>query len=157
MFFQHFQQMNRRQPSARAQNFNHLRKKAFGMRLALYRGMEECTKVAVQYGVHIEVVCIAVWNPQAPSSWTPFEPAVLMRSLGPVELGHHSTIPHLGCSGKPRAPLTGKASLHGRARGRPRYTSPFPPHRRGCRGRLTRKASQRLSVSSSAARANFRK
>jgi hypothetical protein len=25
------------------------------MRLALYRGMEECTEVVVQYGVHIEV------------------------------------------------------------------------------------------------------
>jgi len=109
------------------------------MRLALYRDMEECTKVAVQYSVHIEVVCIGAWNPQTPSSWTQFEPAVLMRSLGPVELGHHSTIPHLGCFGKPRTRLTGKASLHGRARGRPRYTSPFPPHCRGCRGRLTRK------------------
>jgi hypothetical protein len=127
------------------------------MRLALYRGMEECTKVAVQYGMHIDEARIGVRNPQTPSSWTPFEPAVLMRSLGPVELGHHSTIPHLGCFGEPRTPLTGKASLHGRARGRPRYTSPFPPHSRGCRGHLTRKASQRLSVFLLAARTKFRR
>ena len=67
------------------------------MRLALYTGMEECTKVTIQYAVHIEVVRIGVWNPQTPSSWTQFERA---RSVGPVELGPHSMIPHLGCSGK---------------------------------------------------------
>jgi hypothetical protein len=32
----------------------------------------------------------------------------------------------LGRFGKPRTRLTGKASLHGRARGQPRYTSPSP-------------------------------
>ena len=127
------------------------------MRLALYRDMEECTKVAVQYSVHIEVVCIGAWNPQTPSSWTQFEPAVLKGSLGPVELGHHSTIPHLDCFGKPRTPLTVKASLYSRARGRPRYISPFLPHCRGCRGRLTRKTSRRLIVVSLAARTNFRR
>ena len=50
--------------------------------------------MAVQYTVHIDVVRIGVWNPQTPSSWTQFERAILMCSLGPVELGHHSTIPH---------------------------------------------------------------
>src|SRR5690348_1930476 len=124
------------------------------MRLALYRDMEECTKVAVQYSVHIEVVCIGAWNPQTPSSWTQFEPAVLMRSLGPVELGHHSTIPHLGCFGKPRTRLTGKASLHGRARGRPRYTSPSPSLQRLSRS-PHQKAPKRLIVFSSDSPANF--
>ena len=94
--------------------------------------------MAVQYAVHIDVVRIGVWNPQTPSSWTQFERA---RSLGPVELGPHSTIPHLGCFGKPRTPLTEMASLLGRARGRLRYTS-LPPHSRGYRGRLTRNALQ---------------
>lgn len=67
--------------------------------------MEKCTKVAGQHEVHIEAVGIGVWNPQTPSSWTQFEPAVFMCSIGPVELGHHSTIPHPGCFGKPRTPL----------------------------------------------------
>jgi hypothetical protein len=38
--------VNWRRPSARSRNFNHLRETGFGIRLAWYKGMQECTKMA---------------------------------------------------------------------------------------------------------------
>src|SRR4029077_17080718 len=85
--------------------------------------MEECTKVAVQYGVHIEVVGVRGIIRRLHPIGT--QRASNSCSLSPVELGRQSTIPH-------RPTLVSHAlrcwetSIHGRARGRPRHTSPFP-------------------------------
>ena len=71
--------------------------------------MEECTKLAVRYEVPIEVSHIAcgIRRPH-PVGLNPNRQFKL-GLLGPVELGHQSTIPRLGCFGLRALPFLNRS------------------------------------------------
>jgi hypothetical protein len=99
--------------------------------------MEECTKLAVRHEVPIEVSHIAcgIRRPHPVGLNLNLQFKFGFRGTGsPI----NDSV--LGLLWSPRTTVK-PVRRPRRARGRPRYTSPFPPHSGGCRGHLTRSGS----------------